>query len=171
MRDIPLDNLSYAVLISISNGTSWSGYFVRSKERLFLVTAKHVIFNQENWKLNGENMNIVWYTSNIEDDDTIEYEASLQQLLEKKSVIQNDKDDVVVIFWGHLVNWSLDISKKPEIKITKKPTKWSGITATIENMKKINEALTGNNIFIVGYPSSIWINYPPAELGGYARFS
>jgi len=61
MRNIPIDNLSYGLLIEITGGGSGSGYFVNADDKMFLVTAKHVLFNK-NGDLRGDTANILGYT-------------------------------------------------------------------------------------------------------------
>src|ERR1035437_6546772 len=47
-RAIPDDNLAYPVLISVGNGSSGSGFFLNTNNAVYLVTSKHVLFNQSN---------------------------------------------------------------------------------------------------------------------------
>jgi hypothetical protein len=44
-RAIPDDNLAYPVLITLGNGSSGSGFFLNTSDAVYLVTAKHVLFN------------------------------------------------------------------------------------------------------------------------------
>lgn len=46
-RAIPDDNLAYPVLISLGNGTSGSGFYLNSSDAVYLVTAKHVLFEPD----------------------------------------------------------------------------------------------------------------------------
>ena len=45
MRAIPDDNLCYPVVIDLADGQYGSGFFANSGVALYLVTAKHVLFD------------------------------------------------------------------------------------------------------------------------------
>ena len=48
MRNLPEDNLAYSILIKFDTGSSASGFFLRADNKLFLVTARHVLFDEQN---------------------------------------------------------------------------------------------------------------------------
>lgn len=50
-RDLPDNNLSYPVLITLSNNSTGSGFYLNSGDRYFLVTARHVLFNMPPLKI------------------------------------------------------------------------------------------------------------------------
>jgi hypothetical protein len=52
-RAIPEDNLAYPVLIQASNGSTGSGFYVNDGKYVYLVTAKHVLFDENTQKLPG----------------------------------------------------------------------------------------------------------------------
>ncbi len=43
-RDLPDDNLSYPVLIALSDGSTGSGFYLNTNTKYYFVTAKHVLF-------------------------------------------------------------------------------------------------------------------------------
>jgi hypothetical protein len=49
---LPEDNLAYPVQIVVANGGG-TGFFVRRERELFLVTARHVVFDQATGQLNA----------------------------------------------------------------------------------------------------------------------
>src|SRR5271166_2532588 len=44
---LPDDNLGYPVLIKLNNGNTGSGFYLKSGTALYLVTAKHVLYNPQ----------------------------------------------------------------------------------------------------------------------------
>jgi len=50
-RAIPEDNLAYPVLISLNGADIGSGFYLLGNNSLYLVTAKHVLFDPETKKL------------------------------------------------------------------------------------------------------------------------
>ena len=47
MRSIPEDNFAYPSLIVLSNGSSGSGFLLKTETNMFFVTAKHVLFDNK----------------------------------------------------------------------------------------------------------------------------
>ena len=68
MRNIPTNNLSYGIQITIQGGGRGSGYFINKDNKIFFVTAKHVLFD-EFGNLRGELSNVVAFTKDIEHND------------------------------------------------------------------------------------------------------
>ena len=58
---LPDDYLIYSALIKLKDGSSGSGFFYGSESNLFLVTARHVLFNPDSGKLNAESATITYY--------------------------------------------------------------------------------------------------------------
>jgi S1-C subfamily serine protease len=158
MRNIPTDNLSYGLLISISGGGSGSGYFVNTSNKTFLVTAKHVLFNEAG-NLRGDTAEIIAYTKDIEHDETIEFVISLKNLMTDKAILQNGKDDVAVICWGDKDTQQL-VTLRKHIQLKGNP-KNGPIGAAIENLKSLDAVLISNDVYIIGYPSSVGLKNIP----------
>lgn len=72
MRNIPTNNLSYGLLISINGGGYGSGYFVNTNSKKYLVTAKHVLYD-DTGKIRGDITNVLAYTEDIENDEKIDF--------------------------------------------------------------------------------------------------
>lgn len=161
MRTLPINNLSYAVQIAIEPNKGGSGYFVKTDDKLFLITAKHVLFDSKG-QLKGDKANVIGFTGNLEDNRTIEYQCSLKGLNEAKSIICSDKDDIAVIYWGVLHPQGFKGDSRAEIKLLKfDPIFGGGITAELPNMRRFDDVFIGNDVYILGFPSSIGLKNSP----------
>lgn len=158
MRDIPTDNLSYGLLITIKGGGSGSGYLIQAEEKVFLVTAKHVIYDPSG-NLRGDLTEVLAYTNDIEHDETIEFIFSLNKIASNNAILQNGKDDVVVIHWGNIGPDSLTRLQN-EITIKSDPGR-GPIAVAFSNLKSLDDVLIANNVFILGFPSSIGLKNIP----------
>src|SRR5689334_10749840 len=67
VRAIPDDNLAYPVLLLYKNGGNGSGFYLSTTSEIFLVTAKHVIFEPITQRLNDISMNLVSYSKDPND--------------------------------------------------------------------------------------------------------
>jgi hypothetical protein len=158
MRNIPTDNLSYGLLITVQGGGSGSGYFINTADKTFLVTAKHVLFDDKG-NLRGDLTNIIAYTKDIEHNDTIEFEISLKGAQGAGEILDNGKDDVVAILFGKS-NGQNQVSTPNYLKVTNQPS--GGIIGVaFASLKKIDEVLIANDVYIMGFPSSVGLKNIP----------
>ncbi len=66
-RAIPDDNLAYPVLITLKNGGTGSGFFVNTAKGIYLVTAKHVLFDPVTQKLLDVSAQLLSYSKDPAD--------------------------------------------------------------------------------------------------------
>lgn len=156
-RYIPENNLSYPVLIQFQDGSSGSGFFLNNKyKNFYLVTALHVLFqkdNQGNLFLRDKKAILTFYDNDLKNDNPGELEVNLTILNIKKDVT----NDVVLVEMGNYTNdnppkieFKIGVLQKSENKVT--------IVTVLDNMlKKYDDVLTSNEVFILGYPNSLGI--------------
>lgn len=155
MRKIPDDNLAYPVLLFVDNLASGSAFRLFIENKIFLVTAKHVLF--ENEKLKGKTAEIHCQSGEIDDDSvhifTIDF-AKLPPTPHKDS-------DVCVIYLGT----SIVKEKKLESRYAKgveciQVGKTASILVNTKlATKKLKDVLISNDIFLYGYPTSLGLNH------------
>lgn len=158
MRPIPTDNLTYSLNLILSNGSSGSGYLVNTIDKIFLVSAKHVVSNPDGTAFTGT-ARIIGHSANLNDDDQIEYAFDFAKLNETSNVKFHSTEDIVVIYCGSRESDGLT-SFVNGIRITKKPT-GRCIGVAFKHIKIFQDVGVSNSVFIQGYPSSIGLKVLP----------
>lgn len=154
MRQLPDDNLSYPVLVEISD-SSGSGFYFRTGKKLFLVTALHVIFKKDE-TLRGPMIKLISYDKNFVLTEPLEFEINLETAIIKKDSLK----DIVLIELGAITNTD-DANFTTELneyvqRLSGNPQ--DNIVVVPENhLKRFNDVLVSNDVFILGYPNSLGI--------------
>lgn len=158
MRNIPENNLAYPVLVSMNNGSSGSGFLLGTPDKLYLITAKHVIF--ENTILRGDKMDLVCQTQDINDDSVEKYRIDLSVCL----VQSHPTADIAAIELGTRKKiadkdaYTLDFKKGIDIiEKGKNPV----VNVNASNTKLLNEVLVSNDVYLYGYPTSLGLKGTP----------
>ncbi|MFO0357608.1 MAG: serine protease [Sphingobacteriaceae bacterium] len=156
MRDIPEQNLSFASLISIGQ-SSGSGFLLNIKESTFLVTARHVLFDEENnFKKRDEFFEIA-SPSSVETDYSV---SRLRVNFDSVRHLYSKNSDVAVVEIGknehlksnntYVITYSKDV-----VEIEKSV---NNPTITIEEtISKIEDVIIANDVYVFGYPTSLGI--------------
>ena len=154
---IPRNHLTFAVLIKIpgdSGEVSYgSGFMLESsKGNQFLVTAKHVLF--ENNKLRGDNASITILGSDYTDTSCTILEVDLQRLLSQSDLLLHQTADVALVRVG--VSKSVVKGVRfVKVAISGKPF------VRYDILSGYDDALPGNDVFVYGYPVSIGMREMP----------
>lgn len=157
---LPKDNLNYPVKITIGN-SSGSGFLVMNKNCIYLVTAKHVVY-QENrlnkqFQLLNNNLEIVCHsflkTENTNVPGVYIFDFTK---IEPKYVCPHQSSDVLIIKFGELNNEN-KIVLIPGIIQKQKP---SGdiVYYDMTSSRKFLDTEITNSIYVLGYPTSISTN-------------
>ena len=152
MRAIPDNNLDYPVLIKTTKG-SGSGFFLNWEDKkIFLVTALHVLFKKDeqgNSSLISNNVELLFYRDGIV--QTIQI-LDLREL----TIIKNDTDDIVLV---QISDTKKVDGEKHEGVFLKGVVSTGGrpriLTLKREFIKKFNEILISNTVYVLGYPNSL----------------
>lgn len=158
MRHIPENNLAYPVLIKMDTNGCGSGFFLKSKNSLYLVSAKHVFLNQsDDSLLCKKEFSITSYAQDILIKEPMKITIQIELL--KNEIKKHNIYDVVVIKIG-------DLKFNPETKIenvifldgvnaTQLPEGFLIVWTSEEQIKKYDDVLISNDIYILGYPVSV----------------
>lgn len=155
MRDIPENNLAYPILINTNIWSSGSWFLINNDWKIFLATAKHVLFSPE-WALKWDQIKVTCPSNDINDDTTTIFTINM----DSENVLKHSITDVACIklwelneeeWWMNLVKW---------MKIIQEGKTWIVFVST-ESIKKLNEVLVSNEVFVYGYPSSLGIKNSP----------
>lgn len=158
------NNLSFPVLITLDTGFSGSGFFLRTKDAYYLITARHVLYDLD-WKTNryiklfNEKLTILFYDPNLTNKEPGYTELNMEVLRTSKSIRLHKIYDVAVIKLGDIIN-EKNINGLSEARLLDGVNKLSGHSVSLvwvheENTKGYEDVLISNEIFIMGYPNSL----------------
>lgn len=160
---INTEALNFPVLISINQGYG-SGFFYLDSLDYYLVTAKHVIFDFTKPKVNGEYPlkgkigKVEYYDRNSNTSTFHELFLDLEYLLNTKTLIYNNVDDVLVIPICTLTlnkesQWRATFSLG--ITLSKELTLFTPRPLDKNYVRKFKDVNLGNDIYLLGYPKSL----------------
>ena len=153
---IPESSLRYPVLVTLEDGATASGFYFNYKHKdLFFITAKHVFFRKgSNFILKSKKAVLLSYPLPSTITEPVEMLLDLQKLYEHGHVSVHPEKDIVVV---RLTS----IRKTKEVVdlidgVTKKEGfKGSLGSAGMDIVKKFDDILPSNEVFIFGYPTSL----------------
>lgn len=163
---LPEDNLYYSVLLSLDEGKSYgSGFRLKYKDCNYLVTARHVLFN-ENFELRASNLIMTCQNANNID------EPVMLGIDLKNAHCKFDRiNDVAVIKLGTFKKlYTKETPLKGNTEEHKRPTALYGesylseismpsnvrlVSLDIEATRGIDEIRIGNDVYLMGYPTSL----------------
>jgi hypothetical protein len=176
-RAIPDDNLAYPVLVNLTDCSNnittskGSGFFLSTGTAVYLVTARHVLFNEpvpptQTRSLLCKKAELLSYSKDPKDKQPNHLEVDLQSLNDAGRVKAHATHDVAVAQIGTVTktvqaeNSGLAGTFLPGIRAIQMSP--SGLlSAGVADVKKLNEVLTADDIYVFGYPSSIGIQQAP----------
>jgi V8-like Glu-specific endopeptidase len=153
-------NLSLPVLIDVQDNGSGTGVFVNSDKGLFLVTAGHVLYrNDDKGKdyLIGRNLTLTAYTAGNELTKIL---VDLQELTKGNNFKYDSANDVAVI---RLLQWkgSVEAEKGTKIEAIPEKDRFGSIPLDFKNgrptsgIRYFKDVAVSNNVYILGYPTSL----------------
>lgn len=115
---LPAHSSSVAVLITLSNGDTGSGFFITTSNHFFLATAGHVLFDKNSGKLLCNQANVSWHY----DDGTNHYYSEIQMnlgILHTNNEIRlHPTHDVAIVRLGTLtVDGHSEVFNQSEMQI------------------------------------------------------
>ncbi|MBF0216938.1 MAG: trypsin-like peptidase domain-containing protein [Candidatus Omnitrophica bacterium] len=156
---IPENNLRYPVLLTLDDGSTASGfYFNYEAKDLFFVTAKHVLFRKdETGVLKAKSARLLSYPLPVTLTEPVSITLDLE-LLNRNGLISVDPEkDVAVIRLtnGEKIMQTVDLV---DGVVKDKGFQGSLGSAGMETVKKFDDILPSNEVFIFGYPTSLGIS-------------
>lgn len=159
VRALPDDNLAYPVLISLKSGNGFgSGFYVNTNTAIYLVTAKHVLFDLNTGKLLDSSFDLLSYSKDLSDLTPNSFTVDTTGL-GLNSIIRHPSEDIAILKVASRDEHNLS-NLLPGI--TAHTTAKAGIVgAGLEVVKKFNDVLIGNEVIILGYPTSLGLQTMP----------
>ncbi|MGA2774339.1 MAG: serine protease [Bryobacteraceae bacterium] len=162
LRALPDDNLAMPVLITFKNGSSvGSGFFFDNGISIYLVTAKHVLFDPNTHKFYDTECQLVSYSSDLSDATPNVVEVNLPTL-GSENIKAHPSEDVAMAKIGVNVIDAGTKLLKPLSGVTLKQAANEGIvTVHPETIKTFKDVLIGNEVIVMGYPTSLGLKEMP----------
>lgn len=146
MNKLLIENLTYTALLSLDYGKSTgSGFFFNYHENDYLITAKHVLFDDED-KLRCKSIVVSSQNYKGNEADIRIYEVDSDTAEFKKSQV----DDIAIIKIGKFQTGELieSITMIQEGNITP-------ISINQDNIRLLDDIKIANDVFLVGFPTSL----------------
>ncbi|MFI5086944.1 MAG: trypsin-like peptidase domain-containing protein [Terriglobales bacterium] len=178
-RAIPDDNLAYPVLITLSDCSSniasvqGSGFFLDAGSEEYLVTARHIVFNESERVQPGHahpllcnKAELVSSSRDPKDKQKNRIQLDLRLLNGAGKVKAHATRDVVVVQIG-VVQKNAGGEQGVGVLTFIPGAQSASITASglldvgLSTVKRFDEVLTANDVYVFGYPSSIGIQQAP----------
>lgn len=159
MRKIPDDNLAYPVLVNVGTSTG-SGFYLSTSSAIFLVTAKHVLYDKKTNALYAHHAELTSYPK-----ERAAIEKNVMRLdlshMEAAGEIKTDSlRDIAVIRIG-----TPDASSSMLALLastTQLSTSESGIVSVGDGMiRHCADVMVANEVVIFGYPVSLGLPHIP----------
>jgi len=165
MRRIPDDNLSYPVLIKLNGADTGSGFYLNSGKNLFLVTAKHVLLQQDGKTFLAPQAEVVAYARDRKDPRPGRLEMDLELLKSHGDLRSHALHDVVLVRIGTVGGGPATQAVSPMRGVTVTNPPASGfVSVGLDLVKRFDDVLVSNEVIIFGYPSSIGVwNVPQID--------
>jgi hypothetical protein len=165
-RSIPDDNLAYPVLVQLP-GELASGFYLNTGTSIYLVTAKHVIFDPQSARIRGGPMTLLSYPRDPKQSGTNVLVVDMAALLQAGEIKGHLTADAAVVHIGDSVSSAPD--KGPATQtirfipgVTVRTAALSGLLGlSVNAIKKYDDVLVANEVLLFGYPTSLGIQGSP----------
>ena len=161
--DIPVDNLTYPVLLTFNSGGSATGFYFRDNMFYYLVTAKHVLLDKRTDGLKSGIVTLLSYSKELNPSYRIKRTIDLTQLNARGLVRLHPTQDVAVIRLGEVASIKADGSTiaYPDTIVCVEGEELSTTSSNTETLRLFDNVLISNEAFIFGFPTSIGIKEVP----------
>jgi hypothetical protein len=160
-RALPDDNLAYPVLITIGASVG-SGFFFNAPTAVYLVTAKHVLFDPNGNKLYSGSLLLLSHSKDPSDATPNRFVVDTTKL-PPGSIINHPSEDVVVIKLFSIVKGdakSGDTVPMPGVDVLG-AAREGIVGASRDAIKLFADVLVGNDAMLAGYPVSLGLQQVP----------
>lgn len=149
--------LKCPVFITLDNGSTGSGFLINDDRKIYLVSAKHV-FYKDATNLSAKSTTFKIYSTAIGFQDQMDVTIDLLQMLKDGHILQKNDKDVVAIELGVLQKadsvGNRGIVFNDGLIRSKSLTK-PLFSILLSQVKKYSDVIISNDIYILGYPSSL----------------
>lgn len=162
VRAIPDDNLAYPVLITLSTGQTGSGFFLNTSDATYLVTAKHVLYDEKGEDILAPTIELRAYGKDPTDPTPLVLKVEVAAVKADGHVRSHPTADVAVIKIGRSVESEGVRQTQFTAAVSKLNAPKTGfVGVSIAGLKKFDDVLISNDVLIFGYPTSIGLRQLP----------
>jgi S1-C subfamily serine protease len=158
LRAIPDDNLAYPVFVVAGNSTG-SGFYMTKEKETFFITAKHVLFDPASNLLRSPNVTLISYSKDLTDSTKNIVNVNMALLQTSNDLRAHKAQDVVAVKVFNMITGST-ISPVVGVAITS-ASKTGFLTVDFKIVKTFDQVLTGNDVMVFGYPTSLGLQQFP----------
>jgi hypothetical protein len=159
MRALPDDNLAYPVLLQLGDGSLGSGFYLGVDSGIYLVTARHVLYEDDGRTLRGPNLSAVSYPRDPSEKASNRCTIELLTLETTGNIRPHSERDVAVIRFGVVISPN-QVRFSPGVRELER-TKSGIVIVNRSAVKLYDQVLVGNDFFLFGYPSSLGLKQIP----------
>ena len=146
---VPADNLAYPVQVLVPGGGG-TGFFVRRDRELFLVTARHVLFDVRTGQPESREITLRALSKDVKETAVTVIHVNVAQLQETKQIRSDELRDVTVVRLATLRPDGLNTT--PGVVVTEK-SKGAIVVAPFDSLTRYADVDVSSQIFMFGYPS------------------
>jgi hypothetical protein len=169
-RAMPATNLAYPVLITGKVGGAGSGFFLNTVEGVYLVTARHVLFNPDTHVLHDAAVDVLYYSRDISVTQPNIVTLDLSALNATGNIKAHVSQDVAVIKILSLAAPSTPtngtagdrkMSSLPGVTFKEHVESSVLVGVPMEAVRTFDQVLVGNEVRVFGYPTSLGLKDIP----------
>lgn len=164
-RDIPDDHLSLPVLVTLDSGGEASGSYLQDTNYFYFATAYHVLFDPATTNLRSKAVTLLSYTADPTNATPIKIKLDLMQLMTNMCIRSSPGTDATVLRIGKTQTGA---DGRLQIVTEGKYVQWiEGLGKgdimgfPVSGLRKFEETLVGNTVYLFGYPISLGIKEMP----------
>ena len=161
-RAIPDANMGFPVHIEIDGRSTGSGFYLNTEKVTYLVTARHVLYDESTSRLRGKQATLRSYGKDPKDKTHNLLSLNLGTLEANSDVKAHSVYNVAIVRTGTRLTkeGQSTFTLVGGVSIINKAT--SGLLAVSSNKAiRFDQVLVGNDVYIFGYPSSLGIKNVP----------
>jgi hypothetical protein len=165
-RSIPDDNLAYPVLIQFPDQLA-SGFYLNTGKAVFLVTAKHVLFEPQTGRMRNGLMSLLSYSRDPKESGTNLIQVDMGVLWQAGDIKAHLTADVAVVHIADIVTSPPDKGPDPHILrpipgvMFRTAVAGGLLLVAMDTIKNYAEVLVANEVLLYGYPTSLGIRESP----------
>jgi hypothetical protein len=157
-QPLPTGYFSLPVLITLSDGSTGSGFFLDASNHIFLATARHVFFNEKG-QLKATNATLLSNQDNPTNHGRCEIQVDLAALQTAGEIRPSATHDVAVVRFGVSHN-DLSYNLYNCVKlITNSGPSLNAIPTSF--LSRFSEVNLGEEVIVFGYPGSVGLQQSP----------
>jgi S1-C subfamily serine protease len=146
---LPEDNLAYPVQVVVP-GAGGTGFFVRRDRELFLVTARHVLFDVLTGRLHASELTLRALSRDVHETAVTVIHVNAAQLEDARQIRADEPRDVAVVRLATLRPDGLNTT--PGVVVTER-AKGAIVVAPFDYLTRYADVDISSQIFMFGYPS------------------